>query len=367
MIERQCHVDCRNCFGGRASGCLFISFNSLVTWIGKNEYEIIDLGAYSDNSFGVELARNLTFYEPYNRFMPANQVKLLNLWDRLGIPHKEKKQIFGTELTTIGIEVDANELTLTLPNESKLELIAHLYEFARTPERSGVRYSLKDFQRLAGWFNWALNVYPLLKPALSNLYAKMGHGMPDKPLMKLYVNNAIRNDLLWAAEHITKLPGTRILKSLHWNPDSADLTAYCDASLGGLGYWFPGLCVGYWSTIPEDPPKNTIYYFEALTVLSAIIHSTSFGFPVTKLAIYTDNLNTVQMFNSLSALPAYNGILKMAVDHLLSDVNNPIQLRVLHIPRHLNTVADALSRGELHTVVNNVPNITIDMFSPPCI
>ena len=138
-------------------------------------------------------------------------MKLLNLWDELGIPHKEKKQVSGKILTIIGIEVDANLLTLTLPSENKSELVAQLKEFARTPEGNGVKYALKDFQRFAGWFNWALNVYPLLKPALSNIYAKMTHSKPDKPLTKLYVNNAIRYDLLWAIDHLSRLPGTNLL------------------------------------------------------------------------------------------------------------------------------------------------------------
>ena len=211
--------------------------------------------------------------------------------------------------------------------------------------------------------NWVLNAYPLLKPALLNFYAKMGHSKPDKPLTKLYVNNSIRSDLLWAVNHLNTRPGTRVLQSLDWDPDNANLIAYCDASLGGLGFWYPGLSAGFWSTIPEDPPKDTIFYFEALSVLSAIIHSTSFGFPINRLTVYTDNLNTVQMFNSFSALPAYNEILKSAVDYLIKDVDNHIQLRVVHVQD--NTIADALSRGELHVVVDNIPNIVIDTFSPP--
>lgn len=160
--------------------------------MGREEHiSSLSLCTYSDDSFGVELAKNVTFYDPYNHYMPTNQVTLLNLWDRLGIPHKEKKQVFGEKLTIIGIDVDANNLTLTLPEQNKLELIALLNDFARTPEKSSVKYSLRDFQHLAGWFNWALNVYPLLKPVLSNVYAKMGHSKPDKPLTKLYVNNAI--------------------------------------------------------------------------------------------------------------------------------------------------------------------------------
>ena len=363
-IQGQNHVDRRNCFGGKGSGSIFIGFNSLVTWVGKNEYDLRDLGTYSDDSFGVEFAKNFTFYDRYGRSMPTTQVTLLKLWDHLGIPHKEKKQVFGGRLTIIGIDVDANEMTLTLPPESKSDLVAQLRDFARTPEKSGIKYTLRDFQRLAGWLNWSFNVYPLLKPALSNVYAKMTHSKPDKPLTKLYVNNAIRSDLIWALNHMCLLSGTRVLQSLEWDPESADLTAYCDASLDGLGFWFPGLSAGFWSPIPEDVPKDTIFYLEALSVLSALLHSTTL-FTVNRLVIYTDNLNTVQIFNSLSAYPAYNEILKCAVDHILSNYANPMQLRVLHVPGDLNTVADALSRGKLHTVVDNVPDISIDLFSPP--
>ena len=75
----QKHRHCCNCFGGKGSRSLFIAFNALVTWIGKNEYKIIDLAAYSDDSFGVNLAKNLSYYEPYHCYFPTNQAKLLCL------------------------------------------------------------------------------------------------------------------------------------------------------------------------------------------------------------------------------------------------------------------------------------------------
>jgi hypothetical protein len=106
--------------------------------------------------------------------------------------------------------------------------------------------------------------------------------------------------------------------------------------------------------------RTRLRTFEALSVLSAIIHSTSLGFFLNRLVIYTDNMNTVHMFNSLSALPAYNDILKSAIT-LSSSVS------FIYISGESNTVADALSHGQLHTVVDNVPGITIDTFSPPCI
>ena len=48
-IQKQRHVDRRNCFGGKGSGSLFVAFNSLVTWIGKKVCCVTDLGTYSDN------------------------------------------------------------------------------------------------------------------------------------------------------------------------------------------------------------------------------------------------------------------------------------------------------------------------------
>ena len=63
-IQKHQHIDCHNCFGRKGSGSLLIAFNTLVTWIGKNEYKIIDLAAYSDDSFWVNLAKNCLIMNP---------------------------------------------------------------------------------------------------------------------------------------------------------------------------------------------------------------------------------------------------------------------------------------------------------------
>ena len=78
---------------------------------------------YSDDSFGPDLANNLAFYPPYCKFMPSDQVKLLQLWDEINLPHKESKQIFGSMLTVIEIQVDANSLSMAMPPNALAELI----------------------------------------------------------------------------------------------------------------------------------------------------------------------------------------------------------------------------------------------------
>jgi len=89
-------------------------------------------------------------------------------------PTQARKQHFGTKLTIIGIYVDVENLTFTLPPDKKEELLAQLNHFIvrrYVPERK--RLPLKDFERLTGWLSWSCNVFPLIQPCLSNIYAKI--------------------------------------------------------------------------------------------------------------------------------------------------------------------------------------------------
>ncbi|KAF8223351.1 hypothetical protein L208DRAFT_1317156 [Tricholoma matsutake] len=58
-----------------------------------------------------------------------------------------------------------------MPPDACHDLIAAICSFANTHQCR----TLRDFQHLAGWVNWALNAYPLLHPGLSCLYEKMFH------------------------------------------------------------------------------------------------------------------------------------------------------------------------------------------------
>ena len=357
-IGGSLHVDRNNAFGGRASGCNWIAFMALVSWIAKKKRNIELLGTYSDDSFGPDHADNIAFYTPYRKFMPRNQVKLLELWDELNIPHKEKKQVFGSSLTVIGIEVDANTLSMTMPADTLNELVTAIRDFVNANHK----FTLREWQRLAGWINWSLNVFPLLRPSLNNFYAKInGKCAPNKYIR---INNAVCADLLWAIQHLQSSPGIRLIHHLQWEISSADIVIYCDACLDGMGFWLPDKCVGYYSPVPEDTTDEQIFYFEALCVLSAIHHVVNLLCvpPSSRILIYTDNDNTVAIFNTLRCLPRYNPIL---IDAATVSMASGILLRVLHIPGDLNYVADAISRKKFSLAQQYVPGITISSFLPP--
>ena len=143
-----------------------------------------------------------------------------------------------------------------------------------------------------------------------------------------------------------------------------DVTLYCHACLEGMGFWLPDNCVGYYSPVPESTAQEQIFYFEALCVLSAIHHVMEVLCvpPSSRMLIYTDNDNTVAIFNTLRCLPTYNPIL---IDAANVAIKSGIHFRTLHIPGDLNFVADDISHKKFELAQQYVPNIVISSFLPP--
>jgi hypothetical protein len=179
---------------------------------------------------------------------------------------------------------------------------------------------------------------------------------------KLSINNAISNELRWLATHIKSSNGIHIIESREWTRSEAHDSFLCDTCPAGMRYWSPGTCEGFICAVPQNS-CNSIFFFEALTVLSALNHACkSVHSRPYHLAIFTDSSNTFDMFNSLHALPAYNPILITATDLI---INSGIQLRVFHIPRGENKVADALSCLDVPTAHRLQPELAVASFSPP--
>ncbi|EJD45972.1 hypothetical protein AURDEDRAFT_63761 [Auricularia subglabra TFB-10046 SS5] len=144
------------------------------------------------------------------------------------------------------------------------------------------------------------------------------------------------------------------------------MTIYTDASGVALAFYCPPLEIGFQSDLPERPPlegpESEIFYDEALAVCSAIDWAASLTPRPKRLAVFSDSDNTVSMYNTLRAKPAYNGIIMHSVNTLLAC---NMQIRVVHIAGKDNVVADALSRRHNELARAIVPSITITDFTPP--
>ncbi|THH05851.1 hypothetical protein EW146_g9790 [Bondarzewia mesenterica] len=250
-------------------------------------------------------------------------------------------------------------MTISLDPEARQKLIDAVRSFVH--EAPKWRRKLVEWLRVLGYANWGLNVAPLLRPALQSAWEKTR----DKKLIRagIAINKDVTRDLLWFARMFERSNGIVILQARDWSPEDADLVLYTDASLSGLGFWCPLRWEGFMSPLPSPPQgTETIFWFEALTVLSALIYATTLDPPPTTLAIFTDNLNTVQIFESMSAHGAYNLILLSAIEQL---IEHHIDLRVLHIAGDVNIVADSLSRGLMATALRYASGLHISPFIPP--
>jgi hypothetical protein len=259
---------------------------------------------------------------------------------------KSAKQVFGPSIPVIEIQVNPNTMSYTLPEESRMKLQQELEEWILWKGKRNVR----SWQHLAGWINWCLNIYPLLRPALSNVYEKL-RSQPNQN-GSIWVNNAVRDDLSWALDKIRSSPGLLLLETTSWPLDAATFTIFCDACPTGLGFWYPDLDLGFVTETPTDDVSHLIFYYEALCVLCALLNTcvrvTAYG----RFVIYTDNQNTVDIFSSLHAKPEYNILLREAVNLLMSANHD---LRVLHVPGEQNQVADALSHGQFDRALHLRP------------
>ncbi|OCH92271.1 hypothetical protein OBBRIDRAFT_833607 [Obba rivulosa] len=346
-IDSAYHVDRCNNFGSRASMAIWLLFWSLVMWIAV-EVKGIDHLNYVDDAYGFEVEEERLFYVPYGVSLPAKQMRLLHLWDELGVPHEHKKQLHGSSLPVLGINVDPNAMTATLTPEHMEELLAKLSSFCDRADWEEGR-TLLQCQKLIGFVNWTLQVFPLLTPALCNLNAQIAG--KDKPNERIILDARVLEDLTWMLQRVRNIKDHRFGFD-EWGPadlpyaDNTCQIVFVDACLSGIGIYFPWLHVGYLCDVPASRNERPISYWEAMAVCSAVhLAATLLGKQQRgvrrRLGIFCDNTNAVNLFKSFRAQPEYNAILKSSVDVMIA---HDIEVRVAHIPGKENVVADWLSR-----------------------
>ena len=164
---------------------------SLLLWVACTKFGCKYLQDYVNDIFSSEVATNLLLYPQYHSIMPQDQVHLLECLDAIDFPHDCIKQLYGKSLPVIGLEVNGNELQITMPATSKFDLVNTLDSFCQSAHQT-----LCQCQAIAGYVSWVLKVFPKLCLGLASLYSK------TNPNRSVTINAQIRHDLLWLTTKI---------------------------------------------------------------------------------------------------------------------------------------------------------------------
>ena len=146
-------------------------------------------------------------------------------------------------------------MTITIPESSKTELIDTIQTFTDTT--SAHRHPLVEWQWLLGWINWALNTYPLLKPALQSSYAKISGKLLAHA--SIYLNCEVIDDLQWVIEVMNETDGVCMIDTITWDHDDADLEIYCDTTQGSMGFYCPSHEASFFAALPKNALVDTIF------------------------------------------------------------------------------------------------------------
>src|SRR5882724_8127488 len=109
--------------GSRSLPHIWCTFMGLVAWIGIYIYMIEYLLHYMDNAFLDDTDPVLKFYPPNDTHYPSKQCHLLTLWDDIGLPHEQCKQVFSQCIEIIGFLVNPVQMSFMMSPEPKEALI----------------------------------------------------------------------------------------------------------------------------------------------------------------------------------------------------------------------------------------------------
>jgi hypothetical protein len=86
-------------------------------------------------------------------------------------------------------------MKVQMSDTSRVKLIDDVWEFAQR----GTRRALRDFQKIAGYLNWTLNVYPLLRPGLTAVYTKTAGKVQQRA--PIWLNKDVEREYVASPTH----------------------------------------------------------------------------------------------------------------------------------------------------------------------
>ncbi|ORY90103.1 hypothetical protein BCR35DRAFT_255907, partial [Leucosporidium creatinivorum] len=343
------YVDRRLSLGGRCSPRIFCTIVNVIQFCTRIHFALDFPMGFVDDMFGADVSglfAHVTHPRTReSRLVPIQQARILTGWTLIGMPWEWDKQEWSTRyLVILGHLFDSVNLTITLPSNKKLLFADEVSSFLaqRNPP-------LVQWQRLAGYAQWACYTMPYAKFALQPLYDKMA----GKTMRRLgiHINVDTKRNLEWfVAELLAASPLSFLDPALdEWSSSDADITLITDACTNADVTDLPGL--GFVVVDKLGPPLHffhrasstmgDIQLLEGIAVASAIAWVLTARPLVRRILVRTDSAPVVYSFDAGSGS---SELKELVWASYLQLKEKRVDLRVKHIPGVRNTTADDLSR-----------------------
>ena len=238
----------------------------------------------------------------------------------------------STLMVFLGIQVDTLLLTLTIPQDKWLEIVAVAKFWLQK-----VDANLKETQKLAGLFNFACRCVKSGRIYLSRVLNFLRSFKGDNTIRKP-VHRELREDISWWVDLAHEFNGISLLSEIEWSKPDAMFSS--DSCMEGGGAYFQGNYI-HWSYPKQFTGRFHINELECLMVIVAL-KTWGHLFHRKKMVIQCDNMVTVQAINSGSSR---NEVLQ----HCLREMHKTLtvshcQVKAVFIESETNRISDALSR-----------------------
>ena len=321
-------------FGARASSCFMQRVANFITRVLRGEG--IEAIMYLEDVVVVapDLATATTQY---------NRVKAL--FDELGLPEAiDKAQPPSKVVRWLGVQVDAGEMTLSIPRDKVEAALVMLAKY-----RSVKTISKRQLQSLIGTLVHVAKCVESARVFISRLLQALRR-CGDRWYMK--VTEDMGADMDWFLEFLQQWNGVSLIPS----PDPHKIIQV-DACLTGVGA-SDGPAAYAARIAPDTDPVDNITEIEAANIVIALHTFLTDDDAGGHVMIYCDNLPSVQ---ALTSGRAQNPVLAECARSIwMLQAKYAIKISYSHIAGQDNKVADALSRAHTSRAHNALAREFID-------
>ena len=259
--------------------------------------------------------------------------RMTELFTELGLAASPAKdQLPNTQMLVLGIWFNTDDMTISVPEFRLLELRAEISHWLTLEQATK-----HQLQVLVGKPSYVCSCVRPGRAFMSRLLNELRLCHSHRSI--IFVSHELKLDLQWWLHFLGKYNGVSVIGTAFL--ESGERLFSTDATLTGSG----GLCEGeyFHDLFPSfiTQQQLSITQLELLTVVVAV-KRWQIRLQGRCIMLHCDNQACVDMINSMRSR---NNFLQACLRELwLTLAVNNIMLKATHIPGHVNTLADCLSR-----------------------